>query len=378
MSGGQTKNAALTTALAFHYQVLIGLDKCFSLEEDQSVWFEKDGDVSLMSPDVLASTQTEVKDYAAPLTDHHENLWKTLKNWLAPEFDHTQYGVLVLHTTQAFGATTRLKDWNTQTPEQRLQVLKDIYAERTDEQLNAEKPSEIIKMQKTVMVDTAHDDLMSVLGKVVLHVESADLEALKKSYFNKLSGYIPSSNRQAFAEGLIGFIYEKANNTEWVIQKAEFDQKREALTAKWGPTLFTIPDFDAKDATNDEVDTHITELFAQKILEIEYEDVLPEAIGNWLELRNALIEELNGYPQFRKAVSQYRERWISSFSAKYRSACRKTGNPVALAKDLYDQVTSETPFGIEGYPNPDLVFRNGLIHDAMDDDEQDLKWKVES
>lgn len=76
MNGGQTKNAALTTALAFHYQVLLGLDKCFSIEEYQSFWFEKDGDVSLISPDTLSSTQTEVKDYTAPLTDHHENLRK--------------------------------------------------------------------------------------------------------------------------------------------------------------------------------------------------------------------------------------------------------------------------------------------------------------
>ena len=53
MSGSQTKNAALITALAFHYQVLIGLDKCFSLEDSQSVWFEKDGDVSLISPDTV-------------------------------------------------------------------------------------------------------------------------------------------------------------------------------------------------------------------------------------------------------------------------------------------------------------------------------------
>ncbi|SDY89096.1 hypothetical protein [Nitrosomonas halophila] len=178
MSGGQTKNAALTTALAFHYQVLIGLDKCFSLDEGQSVWFEKDGDVSLISPDALASTQTEVKDYAAPLTDHHENLWKTLKNWLTPEFDHTQYGVLVLHTTQAFGATTRLKDWNKQSDMERLKVLKAIFSERTEEQVNANKPSEIVKLQKTVMIDTAHQDLMTVLAKVVLHVESEDLDAL--------------------------------------------------------------------------------------------------------------------------------------------------------------------------------------------------------
>lgn len=377
MSSARPKNSALTTALAFHYQVLIGLDKCFSLEEGQSVWFEKDGDVSLISPDALVSTQIEVKDYTAPLTDHHENLWKTLKNWLAPEFDHTQYGVLILHTTQAFGATTQLTDWNTQTAEQRLQVLKDIFFSRREDERNTEKPSDIIKLQKNVVEDSTLEDLMLVLEKVVLHVESADLETLKKSYFNKLSGYIPPSNRQAFAEGLIGFIYEQANDTEWVIDKTAFDQKREALTAKWGPTLFTIPDFDARDATEDEVDLYITEFFAQKIIEIKYEDALPEAIGSWLELRNALIEELNGYPQFREVVSQYRERWIRTFSAKYRSACRKKGSPVAISQDLYDQVTSEIPFGMEGYPNPDIIFRNGLIHDAMDDDERDLKWRVE-
>ncbi|WP_081622699.1 adenylate cyclase [Thioalkalivibrio sp. ALM2T] len=377
MSGGKANNSALTTALAFHYQVLIGLDKCFSLDEGQSVWFEKDGDVSLISPDVLSSTQTEVKDYAAPLTDHHENLWKTLKNWLAPEFCHTQYGVLVLHTTQAFGSTTRLKEWNTQTTEQRWAVLKAIFAERTEEQLNAEKPSEIIRLQKSVMITADHQDLMAVLEKVVLHVESEDLDALKKSYFDKLSGYIPTSNKQAFSEGLIGFIYEQATGTEWIIDKTTFDQKREALTAKWGPNLFTIPDFNARDANQDEVDVYITALFSKKILDIEYEDVLPEAIGNWLELRNSLIKELNGYPQFRETVSEYRERLIRTFSAKYRRANRQQGSLVALSKDLYDQVTSEAPFGIEGYQNPDIVFRNGLIHDAMDDDERGLKWRVE-
>ena len=65
------------------------------------------------------------------------------------------------------------------------------------------------------------------------------------------------------------------------------------------------------------------------------------------------------------------------FSAKYRSAARKQGSPNAISQDLYDQVTSESPFGIDGYPNPDFVFRNGLIHDVMDDKEQNLKWRVE-
>lgn len=377
MSGGKTKNAALTTALAFHYQVLIGLDRCFSLEDGQSVWFEKDGDVSLISPDALESTQIEVKDYATPLTDHHENLWKTLKNWLAPEFAHYKYGVLVLHTTQAFGAATRLKGWNTKSAEQRLEILKAIFAERTEDQLNAENPSEIIKLQKAVMTDTANNELIAVLAKVILHVASEDLIALKKNYYNKLSGYIPISNRQAFAEGLIGFIYEQANSSEWIIKKSEFDQKRESLVAKWGPTLFTIPDFSQRDATEEEIKTYTNALFAQKISEIEYELVLPEAIGDWLGFINSSIEELHGHPQYMKMVERYREQWIRIFAAKYRSASRKQGNSIAISQELYDQVTTDTPFGIDGYPNPDFVFRNGLIHDAMNDEERDLKWRVD-
>lgn len=376
MSGVITKNAALTTALAFHYQVLVGLDKCFSLEDGQSVWFEKDGDVSLLAPGAAQSAQIEVKDYGAPLSDHHENLWKTLKNWLAPEFNHAQYGVLVLHTTQAFGATTRLKNWNSLNAEERLKVLKDIFGERTEKQLNTDKPSEIINLQKAVIVDSSNDELIAVLAKTLLHLESDDMDALRQKFCTKLDGFIPKANQQAFAEALIGFVYEKSNNTEWVIEKSEFDQKRESLTARWGPTLFTIPDFTQREATDQEVETYISELFAQKILEIEYEDVLPEAIGNWLELRNSLIEELNGYPQFRKTVNRYREQWIRMFSAKYRTASRKQGSRTANSQELYDQATSESPFGIDGYPNPDFVFRNGLIHDAMDDEEHKLKWKV--
>lgn len=377
MSGDKTKNAALTTALAFHFQILIGLDKCFSLEDGQSVWFEKDGDVSLISPCATESTQTEVKDYATPLTDNHENLWKTLKNWLAPEFVHSQYGVLVLHTTQAFGATTRLKSWNTKNVEQRLEILKAIFAERSQDQLNAEKLSEIVKLQKAVMIDAAHDSLIAVIKKVILHVECEDLKALKKNYFNKLSGYIPHANRQAFAEGLIGFIYEQASDSEWIINKSDFDQKRESLVARWGPTPFTIPDFFQRDATDEEIEANITALFAQKICEIDYVCVLPEAIGDWLEFINSSIEELHGHPQYLKMVERYREQWIRTFTAKYRSASRKQGHSIAISQDLYDQVIGEAPFGIEGYPNPDFVFRNGLIHDAMDDEELDLKWKVD-
>lgn len=116
----KVKNAALKTALSFHYQVLIGVEKCFLLKHEQSIYFEKDGDVSLLGNNAEQSTQIEAKNYTAPLTDHHENLWNTLKNWLDNAFEHHKYGALVLHTTQSFGSTTKLKGWNEKTAAQSL------------------------------------------------------------------------------------------------------------------------------------------------------------------------------------------------------------------------------------------------------------------
>jgi hypothetical protein len=232
----------------------------------QSVWFEKDGDVSLLASDAAQSTQTEVKDYAAPLTDHHENLWKTLKNWLADDFEPVKYGVLMLHTTQAFGTTTRLKDWNSQSAEQRLQVLKEIFSERTTKQLNVEKPSGIIKLQKMVM---AADEFLlnSVLGKVTLFTEADNGQELEKQITSRPLG-IPKNNLQSYLQGLIGFVYAQADQQSWSISHQDFTAKCEELTARLCKKEFTFPIFTGDEASDLEVESHQDRPFVQKINEI--------------------------------------------------------------------------------------------------------------
>lgn len=374
MSGSKTKNAALTTALAFHYQALIGLDKCFSLEEGQSVWFEKDGDVSLISPDDLESTQTEVKDYIAPLTDHHENLWKTLKNWLAHEFDHDQYGVLVLHTTQAFGATTRLKNWNSQTADQRLQVLKDIFAERTENQLNVEKPSDVIKLQKAVM---AVDEVLlkNVLGKVTLFTQADNAKELEKQILSRPVG-IPKNNLKSYLHGLIGFVYAQATHQYWSIKHQEFAAKCEELTALLCKKEFTFPVFSGYEASELEVELHQDKPFVQKITEIEHHEMISEAVGNWLELQNSLLEQLDEYPLYKDKTITYQSQLVKQYKRAYSSAQLEATDSIKSSKLLYNRTISEQPLNV-GNDTPPLEYKNGLIHDAMDDEERDLKWKVE-
>ncbi|MDX7684561.1 hypothetical protein ACK3YT_20345 [Aeromonas caviae] len=374
MSGGQTKNAALTTALAFHYQVLIGLDKCFSLEDGQSVWFEKDGDVSLISSDSLASTQTEVKDYSSALTDHHENLWKTLKNWLAPEFDHTQYGILILHTTQKFGPTTRLNDWNTKNTEQRLAILKAIFAERTDEQLNSDKPSEAIKLQKIVM---ASDELLlkSVLGKVTLFTQADNAENLEKRILSKPVG-IPRNNLSSYLHGLVGFVYAQATQQSWRIKHSEFSAKCEELTSLLCKKKFTFPTFLGYEASDLEVELHQDRPFVQKISEIEHHQMIPDAVGNWLELQNSLLEQLDEYPLYRDKTVKYQNQLVKLYKLAHSSAQLEATDTIKSSKLLYNRIISEQPLSMEN-DIPPIEYKNGLIHDAMDDEERDLKWKVE-
>ena len=140
----ETKNSALTTAQAFYHQSIVALDKCFEMDEGGCIYLEKDGDISLITEGGNTGSQIEIKDVAKVLTDHQESFWKTLKNWLAPEFNHSQYNHLILHTTQLFGKTTKLAQWNNSSPQERLKILKDIHSSNSS-------TSKVAKMQEDIM-----------------------------------------------------------------------------------------------------------------------------------------------------------------------------------------------------------------------------------
>ncbi len=374
MKDGKTKHEALKTALAFHYQVLIGLEKCFSMQKGQSVWFERDGDVSLVDVDPQLAAQAEAKAYSKPLTDHHANLWNTLNNWLDPNFKHEQYGALILHTTQAFGSTTRLKDWNAQTAKKRLQTLNDIYDERTTEELDAEKPKEIVRLQKAVMQadrNLRHD----IVSKVTLFTEADDADSLRKGLPSKLVG-IPVNNQDRYVQGLVGYIYDQADKCSWEVEQARFSATCEELTALYCRKEFTLPPFTGHEASELEVTQHHDNLFVQKINDIEHCDVIPDAIGNWLELQNSLIEELDEYPLYRERTKAYQKQLIKRFELNYSTAQLESDEPIKDSKILYNRTIAEQPLTL-GNNTPPIEYKNGLIHDAMDDEERKLKWKVE-
>ena len=356
----ETKNAALTTAQAFYHQSIVALDKCFEMEKGDCIYIEKDGDISFITEGENTGSQIEIKDVAAALTDHHESFWKTLKNWLAPEFNHEQYHHLILHTTQLFGKTTRLAQWNDSSPQERLKILKDIHSSNSS-------TSEIAKMQEDIM-NKVDNFLLPVIGKVTLFTASESKEEiLNRIKKRNLSG-IPNNNQNAFLQGLIGFIYNLGNKESWRISYGEFKAKCEDLTSNLCRKEFTFPDFQGLIATEQEVAKNATKKFVSKIQDINYTEVIPEAVGNWLEFTKSLNEDLDNSPVYREKTNEYQKELIFTYKTTYRKAKRNSTNPC----DLYDDIIGSAPLLIGSY-RPHMAYRNGVIHDAMDSND-DLKW----
>src|SRR4051812_412328 len=106
------------------YQVYVALVKCFEMATGQSVVIERMGDVT-----IEGAAQIEVKQYSDddPLTNSHPNFWNTLNNWVTNSPDENQCPALMLHTTQAFGARTALRNWNASDEKKRLSILEEIH-----------------------------------------------------------------------------------------------------------------------------------------------------------------------------------------------------------------------------------------------------------
>lgn len=376
MGENKTKSANLSIPLSFHYQCLVGLEQCFTMKDGESIWFEFDGDVSLVNENWVDAVQTEVKMYGDKLTDHHENFWKTLKNWLAPEFLHENYCSLVLLTTQEFGSNALIRNWESKNSSQRYEILNAIYQTRDWSKLESDNLTGVVRYQKAVM-ETNKEKLLSVLNKITITTQFSNKNELANRICTKFLG-IPKANVDAYLHGLIGFIYSQLVNETWEVKKQSFDCKCEELTSTYGLKEFTIPPFDGYTATEDEFQSHERKLFVRKIQDIEYEEVISEAIGNWIELHNSLTQELNGAPQYRNITNKYRNQLIKQFKRKYSAKCRNSNNIMNDSKDLYDDIIGEPPFTIANMEPPPFEYKNGLMQDAMDDQEQELKWKIES
>ena len=356
------------------YQFLIALEKCFEMQDDESVWIEKYGDVTSSS-----GTQIEVKDYQKNLTDLDHNVWKTLKNWLDDNFQATNYKNLILLTTQTISKSSKFIDWNTKNKDEKYRILNSI-AEEFNEQ--KEKSDFTQKLLNDVLKPDKSHKLLEILEKFTIQSEANDDEILYKKLKETRTDGMLEEKKDEYLDSLIGYIIKpEITSSGWEIKNKEFRQKTKSLIETYTSTTKIFPKIETPSITDDIIKEHQSYLFMQKIENIDYSEVKSEAISDFIYSRIILSEELKNYEISQKEYRHYENELLKSFQAKRRKALLdvNSSNRINESKKLYNNTIGEVAPNFYNFNDTPKSYRNGILHELANDSENpnNIVWKLE-
>lgn len=358
------------------YQFLVALEKCFEMQKNESVWIEKYGDVTNSNGE-----QIEVKDYQKDLTNLDHNIWKTLKNWLDDGFDISYYHSLILLTTQSIGTTSKFVDWNSKNENEKLQILQDIKNEYTQKE-DDKKSQKTEDLLATVLNISIKDKLLNILDKFTIQSEADNDEILYNKMIETRTDGILKEKKKEYLDSLFGYILQpEITSAGWEIKNKEFREKINSLIETYTSTTKIFPKIGISSITDDIVEEHNSYLFVKKIEDIDYDEIKIDAINDFIHTRKILNEELKNYEISKKEYDSYENEIFQSFERKHRKTQRSVDstNHINKSKDLYDDVTDEVVPNFYNFNNTPKSYRNGLLHEIANDEENPTKliWKLE-
>lgn len=133
----RASNDATLSKLGDLYQQYIGLLECFKMQEGETILFEVAGDVTKLSK--KDSFQMEIKHHLkkTPIIDRNVDFWNTIRNWYK-EFNRIKdHKKLILFTTAEIDPKSALYNWNEESIERKLNILKNIGSELKKERLRS-------------------------------------------------------------------------------------------------------------------------------------------------------------------------------------------------------------------------------------------------
>ena len=356
------------------YQFLIALEKCFEMQDDESIWIEKYGDVTSSS-----GVQIEVKDYQKNLTDLDHNVWKTLKNWLDDNFDATRYKNLILLTTQTISKSSKFINWNTKNKDEKYQILSLIA-----EEFNKEKGKSTFtqKLLNDVLRSDKSHKLLEILEKFTIQSKADNDEILYKKLKETRTDGILEEKKDEYLDSLIGYIIKpEITSSGWEIKNKEFRQKTKFLIETYTSTTKIFPKIETPLITDDIIEEHKSYLFVQKIEDIDYSEVKSDAISDFIYSRTILSEELKNYEISQKEYRHYESELLKSFQTKRRNALLNANstNYINESKKLYNNTTDEAAPNFFNFNDTPKSYRNGILHEIANDSENstNLVWKLE-
>ena len=362
-----------STIKGFLFQFLVALEKCFEMQEGQSVYIERYGDVSIVGEE--ESEQIESKYYTKDLTDLDENVWNTLANWMDSSFPLEKFSALVLLTTQKTGAKSQWRNWNSKNNLERKAVIDNIYNKFNKQK---KKSAEIQKLMKKVFDSGKAARLKEIISK--LTIDSLTME--DQAYFDKLKdtyGHnIPKIQRSKYIHGLYGFVLDpKIVNSNWEISYEDFNREDIELTKTLQDNTVIFP---AKKNLGDINESeYLSNHFVSKIQDIEYGDVISDAVSDYVHTGRLIMDDIEISPTIKASYDAYEKDLEYIYNSKYRKACRNCAKNEVIHKsqDLYDDITGSNEGTFHTYLSVPLYFHNGVMH-ILANEKPEIVWKLKT
>lgn len=362
-------NDSTQTIKGIIYQFLVALDRCFELQEGQSVYIETHGDVSILKE--AESEQIEAKFYSGYLTELDHNIWKTMNNWMKDGFALDKFGSLVLLTTQKVRINSPWYGWNKKSKEEKLEIVLKIYNKYSNKKTQSIETKAFLDF---IFDDLKRKRLVNVLDKFFIDHNAIDDKEYYKLIKNKNTTHIRPIRADQYMRTMFGYILSpEIIDNNWEISYENFSQEEQNITLELVETTKVFPDKVKLD--NIRYDEYLNNPFVEKIKEINYDKVLIEAITDFAETRELILSEFRLSPTVSKSLKNYGENIKKKHGTKYRHASRNCSSDTIIAKsqDFYDDITGMDSGTFHVFNSIPQDFYTGVIH-MLADEEDGFVW----
>lgn len=361
------------------FQLCVALERCYRLKPGQIVHVEELGDVS-----IPGETQTEVKHYAAPLTDNHPNFWNTLYNWTEPAARADDYRFLILHTTQQFSTRSRLVDFNNLSAEDRLKLLLQIHTDleaehaRRNESADA-RPSQTLAQQRALLNGDRRECLDQLLEKICIEAQCARASELYEQLCHEKAGHVLDANVHTYINALIGFVCkpEMEGITKWTISFDEFAAHLQYLTSIFCSASRQFPRAEFDRVRSVDFSAPREDLFVRKIADVGGSGkVVTTAIREYEGTVATIATEFRRHTSAAIRYGEFEAEVIGVFEAGHLRACLEPTHDEHSSMRFFLTTITSSPPSFPGYTDSPHSFRNGVLHMTMNDHQQEYEWKV--
>ncbi len=173
---------------------------------------------------------------------------------------------------------------------------------------------------------------------------------------------------------MFGYILSpKIIENKWEISYEGFSAESVNITKRLVDTTTEFPP-KIKLSTID-CTSYIQNPFVEKIKEIEYHDVITEAITNFVQTREMILQEFRFSPTIHSSLKEYEENVRHKYNIKYRKSCRNcvVNKRIPLSQDFYDDIMDSNSGTFYIYNSIPPYFYNGMMH-ILADENDDITW----